>query len=30
MITIAEKKMIVRTGIEPGNIIVSDGGIYLR
>ena len=28
--SIADKKLIVRTGLEPGNIIVSEGGIYLR
>lgn len=28
--SIADKKLIVSTGLEPGNIIVSEGGIYLR
>ena len=30
VISAPEKNMVVRTGLEPGNVIVSEGGIYLQ
>jgi membrane fusion protein, heavy metal efflux system len=30
VVSLTEKKLIVQSGLEPGNIIVSEGGIYLR